>query len=89
MHHVPDALSRMSENERVEKLSVLEPIEDEWYSRRREDVISSPNKYHGWKVVDDRLYKYRSNPLLEGFNGRLKRLEIGGTRYPRTTASKY
>ena len=29
MHHVPDALSRVLENERVEKLSVLEPIEDE------------------------------------------------------------
>ena len=65
MHHVPDASSRMFENERVEKLSVLELIEDEWYSQRREDVISSLNKYHGWKVVDDRLYTYRSDPLLE------------------------
>ena len=65
MHHAPDALSCMFENERVEKLSALEPVEDEWYSRQREDVINAPNKYHGWKVVDDRLYKYRSNPLLE------------------------
>ena len=65
MHHVPDELSRMFENEKVEKLSVLEPVKDEWYSRLREDVISSPNKYHGWKVVDDSLYKYRSNPLVE------------------------
>ena len=63
MHHVPDALSRMFENERVEKLSVLEIIKDEWCSRRREDVINSPNKFHCWRVVDDRLYKYRSNPL--------------------------
>ena len=63
-HHVPDTLSRMFENERVEKLSVLGPVEDEWYSQRREDVINSPNKYHGWKVVNDRLYKDRSNPLL-------------------------
>ena len=65
IHHVPDTLSRMFENERVEKLPVLEPVEEEWYSRRREDVINSPNKFHGWKVVDDRLYKYRSNPLIE------------------------
>ena len=65
MLNVPDALSRMFENERVEKLSVLKPIEDEWYSRRHENVTNSPNKFHGWKVVDDRMYKYRSNPLLE------------------------
>ena len=45
MHHVLEALPRMFENERVKKLSVLKPVEDEWYSRRREDVINSPNKY--------------------------------------------
>ena len=65
MHHVPDALSRMFENEKVEKLSVLEPVEDEWYLRWREDKINSPNKYPGWKIADDRLYKYRFNPLLD------------------------
>ena len=65
MHHVPDALSRMFKNERIEKLSVLEPVEDEWYTRRCENVIKSTNQYHGWKVVDGRLYKNRPNPLLD------------------------
>ena len=55
MRHVSDALSRIFENERVEKLPVLDPVEDNWCLRGREDMISSTNKYHGWKVVDDRL----------------------------------
>ena len=32
MHYVPYALSPMFGNERVEKLSVPEPVEDEWYT---------------------------------------------------------
>ena len=51
MHHDPDALSRMFENERVEKLSVLEPIEDEWYSRRHEDVINLQKSFTAGKSL--------------------------------------
>ena len=55
----------MYENEELDHIAVLEEINDEWYIRRREVVLASPNKFHGWKVVDGKLYKFRNNPLLE------------------------
>ena len=65
LHRVPDALSRMFEEGEPEQIAVMEPIQDEWCVRRREAVIGSPGKYHGWRVDNGRLYRNRNNPLLE------------------------
>ncbi|XP_051153756.1 uncharacterized protein LOC127277011 [Leptopilina boulardi] len=65
MHLVPDALSRMFEDETENKIAALELTNDKWYEIRKQNVINDPRKYHNWKVTDDRLYYYRSNPLLE------------------------
>ena len=65
MHHVPDALSRMYENDEVDHIAILEEINDDWYIKRREAVLANPNKFHGWKIVDGKLYRFRNNPLLE------------------------
>ena len=76
MHHVPDALSRMYENEELDHIAVSEEINDEWYIRRREAVLATPNKFHGWKVVDGKLYKFRNNPLLEDLMDDLQAWEL-------------
>ena len=65
LHHVPDALSRIYEDEKEEcQLAIIDPVNDEWYVRRRQAVIDFPNKFHGWKVVNGDLYRYCSNPLI-------------------------
>ena len=55
----------MYENEEIDKLSAIEPVEDQWYNNRKDAVIKTPNKYHGWKVVNGELYRFRSNPMIE------------------------
>ena len=66
MNHVPGELSRMYENEEVDHIATLEEINDESFIRRRGAVLATPNKFHGWKVVDGKLYKFKNNPLLKG-----------------------
>ena len=64
-HHVMDALSRFYEDEEHLYLDMMEPVEDEWYARRRQAILDFPHKFQGWKVVEGRLYRYRHNPILE------------------------
>ena len=68
MNHVPDALSRMFEDEEVPELAAIDAIEetsDAWYKRIFEAVNQDPTEHPQWKVVRGRLYTYRPNPMLE------------------------
>lgn len=69
MHHVPDALSRMYEDQVAESsageeyvAAVDAPVDenaDAWYDRRVRDVNDSPRKFPGWSERDGRLYYWR------------------------------
>lgn len=82
MNVVPDALSRMFEDEfhdddengnNVVSSSVIEEEiaeidvknNDAWYDRRLNDVRTSPQKWRGWKIVDENLYRYRPRKIIE------------------------
>lgn len=62
-HKVPDALSRMFENDDSTKVCAVEVIDDPWYNQRMKDVIYHPHECDGWKVVEGLLYCFQSNPL--------------------------
>jgi len=78
LHHVPDALSRMFEEETLEDARVAGNVnlitvkntvdamntEDGWYRKRYEEVIAKPEKYTQWKVLDGQLYFLRPKPVV-------------------------
>lgn len=64
LNQLPDALSRMYEDDPLE-VAAFEEIEDEWYDRRMKEVKETPAKYQTWKIEDEMLYKYRNDPLLD------------------------
>jgi len=37
--------------------------EDDWYRKRYKEVISAPEKYTQWKVLDGQLYFLRPKPV--------------------------
>jgi len=37
---------------------------DEWYRKRYREVISKPEKYTQWKVLDGQLYVLRPKPVV-------------------------
>ncbi|KMQ84279.1 reverse ribonuclease integrase, partial [Lasius niger] len=80
LHHVPDALSRMFENDDTEETPIaaintahiiaavdtvdFENTTDEWYRKRSMEVVSNPNKFTQWKVMDGRLYFLRPKKVI-------------------------
>ena len=64
MHKVPDALSRMFDEDDIEVAEVGE-ITDQWYVGKIQDVVQYPMKHAEWKVEDGLLYKYKRDPLLD------------------------
>jgi len=79
LHHVPDALSRMYEGDEIENTVTaaigavnlvtkdivdVEGTQDEWYRKRYKEVVSSPERYRQWKVVDGQLYFLRPKPVV-------------------------
>lgn len=67
LHKVPDALSRMfeGEGEEPEEVCAVDIVQDTWYIKRVKDVLNYPQKFHGWKVVDGKLYYFKPNPLID------------------------
>jgi len=78
LHHVPDALSRMFEEETnedtqaastVNLITAENPVDaintsDEWYRKRYKEVTSKPEKYTQWKILDGQLYFLRPKPVV-------------------------
>ena len=65
LHHVPDALSRIWEEEEV---SAIGETTGPWYLRRIEEVEAQSIYYPNWKVKEGRLYYHKpdqvTDPLL-------------------------
>ena len=61
MHKVPDALSRMFEEYKIE-IAELGEITDLWYLSKIQDVVQYPMKQAEWKVEDGLLHKYKRDP---------------------------
>ena len=59
-----DALSRAQEPDEVEIASFGE-IEDPWYLKMLLEVEKFPAKFQQWRVEQGRLYRHRSDPLLD------------------------
>ena len=66
MHKVPDALSRMFDEDDVE-VAEIGKITDQWYIGKVQDVIQYPRKHAEWKVEDGLLYRHKRDPLLDPF----------------------
>ena len=64
MHKVPDALSRIFDEEEME-VAELGEITDQWYLREIKEVAQDPIKHADWKVEDGLLYRYKKDPLLD------------------------
>lgn len=64
LHKVPDALSRMYEDEQG-LLAAVESSSDEWYHRRVKAVQENPATLPNWKLDDGHLYCHRPDPLLD------------------------
>ena len=70
MHRVPDALSRILEEESSEiEIAAFEEVAEPWYLRRVEEVRDNPVKYKSWRVEDDLIYKQRHDPMLGPVTG--------------------
>ncbi|KAL7293051.1 hypothetical protein TKK_0013495 [Trichogramma kaykai] len=73
MMKVPDALSRMHDENSVASeeitevaaLSFTQEVTDPWYIKMRNEVAKHPDKYRNWRVDGDRLYRYRRDPLID------------------------
>ena len=67
-NYVPDALSRMYEDDTdVELASIEVTVEttDAWYKRMFASVAANPTDHPYWKIVHGHLYSYRPNPMTE------------------------
>lgn len=63
MHHVPDALSRMYENQT--ELNALKESNDDWYESRINDVIKYPKKFYNWYTANGILYHRTESTLTD------------------------
>ena len=75
LHQFPDALSRMFDESEIEA-AAFEQVEDPWYTRMITDVQATPLKYKDWIVEDGKLYRYRSDPLLDPVKSGEEKLKL-------------
>ena len=73
LHQLPDALSRMYEEDaqegEVAASSWAKETTDDWYVGMRETVEKWPSLFSQWKIVGGRLYYYRPDDLLDASSG--------------------
>lgn len=67
LHVVPDALSRSFPT--VSAIAVDMENLDPWYKKMQKDVNKEPQKYPGWKLENNVLYKYFPNKRAVKTNG--------------------
>ena len=68
MNYVPDALSRMFEDEDspdLASMGISEESENAWYKRMFTAVEQNPSDYPWWKIVHWRFYSYRPDHAVE------------------------
>ena len=70
LNHVPDALSRMYEEDEGEGPSIASiawavSTKDEWYLRLLREVTEDPTRYPRFKVIGGQLYSYNPDPLVQ------------------------
>ncbi|CAB0033049.1 unnamed protein product [Trichogramma brassicae] len=63
LNHVPDALSRIYEEdeEEITTLSLMSNSEDTWYLSTYEKVSKDPSDYPDWNIRGGQMYKFRPN----------------------------
>uniref|UniRef100_A0A6V7JLV8 Reverse transcriptase domain-containing protein n=1 Tax=Bracon brevicornis TaxID=1563983 RepID=A0A6V7JLV8_9HYME len=73
LHHVPDALSRIPKSHFPEGAFNAMKLEDywtttddQWYRKRRADVLHRPAQFSDWQVENNHLYFHRQNKLHDG-----------------------
>lgn len=71
MHHVPDALSRISltvtdvtTNDPEEILYEVSETDQSWYTRRFLLVTEFPGRFPNWRIADGKLYYHRPDPII-------------------------
>ena len=69
LHSVPDALSRIYEEDGklilVDSFSEDVIKKDEWYMKIKENVKKTPKKRRPWKIEDGKLHRYHYSALLD------------------------
>lgn len=61
---VPDALSRMYEDDesvKINSIEIKEVTTDKWYKKRLYQILKFPRRYRDWKVVEGKIYRYKPN----------------------------
>ena len=70
MHRVPDALSRIQEEDPEEvEIAAFEEVKDPWYLKRIEEIQMSPAKYHSWRIDNGLIYRQRNYSILGPVTG--------------------
>ena len=64
LHHVPDALSRMTQEDDGLVSSTIE-TEDSWYLQRIQAVQERPTIFPDWRIDNGKLYRHRPSPALD------------------------
>ena len=60
MHSVPDALSRIQEEDPEEvEIAAFEEVKYPWYLKRIEEIQISPVKYKSWRIDNGLIYRDR------------------------------
>jgi len=59
----------MYEGKTMSKITAMNTVDltntrNEWYRKKYKEVISNPEKFTQWKVIDDRLYFLRLRPVV-------------------------
>ena len=68
LNHVPDALSRMSEEDALEAISAIcecEETSDTWYKKMFKQVAEKPDDWPNWKILGNKLYRYKPDATIE------------------------
>ena len=76
-HRVPDALSRIQEQETEEvEIAAFEEVKDHWYLKRVEEIHVNPVKYKSWRIDDGLIYRQRHDPILGPVTGEEDTLKL-------------
>ena len=47
-----------------EQLNLIQNSNSSWYFRRFLEVKDYPERFPNWKIINDKLYHFRSDPIL-------------------------
>ena len=64
LHHVPDALSRMSQDD-SEGLNAITETNDTWHDKRIKAIEMHPKLFKNWTVHEGKIYFHNKDQLLD------------------------